>query len=62
MKVFAALQVVTLEELKQGGTKQIPINETPPTLCKEHDEPLKHFCFDCNRPICHDCVIDGRSY
>ena len=61
MKVFAAHQVVSLEELKQGGAKQIPINETPPTLCKEHDEPLKIFCFDCNQLICRDCVIDGHT-
>lgn len=61
MRVFAAHQVVTLVELKQGDARQIPINEVPPTVCKEHDEPMKIFCFDCNRLICRDCVIDGHT-
>ena len=61
MKVFAGHQIVTLEELKLGGPNRIPINEIPPTLCKEHDEPWKIFCFDCNRLICRDCVIDGHT-
>ena len=60
-KTFAGHQVVTLVELKQGGARQIPINEAPPTLCKEHDDPMKIFCFDCNRLICRDCVIDGHT-
>ena len=60
-KTFAGHQVVTLVELKQGGARQIPINEAPPTLCKEHDEPMKIFCFDCKRLICRDCVIDGHT-
>ena len=57
LKVFAGHQVVTLEELKMGGAKQIPLKEAPPMLCKDHDEQLKIFCFDCNRLICRDCII-----
>ena len=61
LKVFAGHQVVTLEELKMGGAKQIPLKEAPPMLCKDHDEQLKIFCFDCNRLICQHCVIYGHS-
>ena len=61
LKVFAGHQVVTLEELKMGGAKQIPLKEAPPMLCKDHDEQLKIFCFDCNRLICRDCIIYGHS-
>ena len=57
MKVFAGHQVVTLEELKMGGAKQIPLKEAPPMQCKDHDEQLKIFCFDCNCLICRDCII-----
>ena len=60
LKVFAGHQMVTLEELKMGGAKQIPLKEAPPMLCKGHDEQLKIFCFDCNRLICRDCVIYGH--
>ena len=57
MKVFAGHDVVTLQELKEGGAKVIPLKEAPPPVCKDHDEQLKIFCFDCNRLICRDCII-----
>ena len=57
MKVFASHKVVTLQELKEEGAKAIPLKETPPSMCIDHDEQLKIFCFDCNRLICRDCII-----
>ena len=57
MKVFAGHKVVTLQELKEGGAKAIPLKEAPPPACKDHEEPLKIFCFDCNHLICRDCII-----
>ena len=61
MKVFAGHQVMTLEEFKMGGTKEIPLKEAAPMLCQDHDEQLKIFCFDCNCLICRDCVIYEHS-
>ena len=57
LKVFAGHKVVTLQELKEGGAKAIPMKEAPPSMCKDHDEPLKIYCFDCNHLICRDCVL-----
>ena len=57
LKVFAGHKVVTLQELKKGGAKTIPLKEAPPSMCKDHGEQLKIFCFDCNRLICRDCTI-----
>ena len=57
MKVFAGHDVVTLQELKEGGAKEIPLKEGPPSMCEKHDEPLKIFCFDCSSLICRDCVL-----
>ena len=57
MKVFASHKVLTIEELKEEGAKGIPLKETPPLMCTDHDEQLKIFCFDCNRLICRDCII-----
>ena len=57
MKVFATHKVVTLQELKEGGAKEFPQNETSPPMCKDHDEQLKIYCFDCNCLICRDCII-----
>ena len=61
MKVFAGHKVVTLQELKEGGAKEIPLKEAPPSMCKDHDEQLKIFCFDCNHLICRDCVIRDHA-
>jgi len=57
LKVFAGHKVVTLQELKEGGAKEIPLKEAPPSVCKDHDEQLKIYCFDCSCLICRDCII-----
>ena len=57
LKVFAGHKVVTLQELKEGGAKEIPLKEAPPSMCKDHDEQLKIYCFDCSCLICRDCII-----
>ena len=57
MKVFTSHKVVTLEELKKGGAKQILVSRPPPPKCPIHDELMKIFCFDCNRLICRDCIV-----
>ena len=61
MKMFATHKVVTLQELKEGGPKGIPLKEAPPSMCKDHDEQLKIYCFDCNHLICRDCVISDHA-
>ena len=55
--VFAGHVVSTLEELKEGGVKELSVVDTPPKKCTDHDEPKKIFCFDCNHLICRDCVV-----
>ena len=63
IKVFAGHKISTLEELKQGETKDILIKKPPPPTCKDHDEQMKIYCFDCNRLICRDCiVIDHKEH
>ena len=63
MKSFAGHVVSTLEELKQGGVKELSVVDTPAQKCPDHDEPLKIFCFDCKQLICRDCVIfDHRDH
>ena len=65
LKVFAGHKVATLEELKMGGAKDVPLKEAPPPKCPEHDELMKIFCMDCNRLICRDCTVtdhNGHSY
>ena len=49
MKVFTSHKVVTLEELKKGGAKQILVSKPPPPKCPIHEEPMKAYCFDCSQ-------------
>ena len=60
-KTFAGHKVVTLQELKEGGAKEIALKEAPPSMCKNHDEQLKIYCFDCSCLICRDCVISNHA-
>ena len=65
LKPFAGHKVATLEELKMGGAKDVPLKEAPPPKCPDHGEPMKIFCFDCNSLICRDCTLidhNGHSY
>ena len=57
LKVFAGHVVASLEDLKKGGAKNIPLKEAPPPKCSDHDQLSKIFCFDCNCLICRDCTI-----
>ena len=57
LKPFAGHKVTSLEELKKGETKEILIKKPPPPTCKDHDEQMKIYCFDCNRLICRDCIV-----
>ena len=52
---------MTLQELKEGGAKAIPLKEAPPPMCKDHNEQLKIYCFDCNHLICRDCIISDHA-
>ena len=63
LKVFSSHVVASLEDLKKGGVKNIPLKSAPPLKCSKHDKTLKLFCFDCDRIICHDCtIIDHKEH
>ena len=57
LKVFAGHVVASLEDLKKGGIRNIPLKEAPTPKCPDHDKSLKIFCFDCDCLICRDCTI-----
>ena len=57
IKPFAGHKVTGLEELKKGESKEILIKKPLPPTCKDHDEQMKIYCFDCNRLICRDCIV-----
>ena len=57
LRVFVGHVVASLEDLKKGGAKNIPLKEAPPPKCPDHNKSIKIFCFDCNCLICRDCTI-----
>ena len=57
LKVFTGHVVASLEDLKSGGAKNIPLKEAPPLKCPDHDQVIKIFCFNCDCLICRDCTI-----
>ncbi len=62
---FPDHRVQSLAELREGGVmNSLPVNAErpqPPGKCPDHEEPLKLFCFDCNRLICRDCTVIEHS-
>ena len=65
MKVFAGHAISTLDELKQGGVKELTFESPSPPKCEDHEELKKIFCFDCNKLICRDCIViehAGHNY
>ncbi len=62
MRAFAGHKTVTLDELKEGGAKEIK-EEPSLQMCKTHKEPMKIYCFTCCCLICRDCtVIDHAEH
>ena len=60
-KSFPGHKVVTFDELKEGGVKEIVTHESPLQTCKEHDQPMNMYCFDCSSLICPHCTIIDHS-
>ena len=60
MKAFASHEVNSLQDLKQGRTKEIAVKEPPTKKCHTHEEPLMIYCFDCNSLICRDCTVTAH--
>ena len=59
-KTFPGHKVVTFDELKEGGVKEIVTQESPLQTCKEHDQPMNMYCFDCSSLICPHCTIKAH--
>ena len=65
LRVFAGHAISTLDNLKQGGVKELTFESPPPPKCEDHEELKKIFCFDCNKLICRDCIViehAGHNY
>ena len=48
---------------RRAAAAHLPLKETPPPMCPEHDKTMKIFCFDCNRVIFRNCLLyDHREH
>ena len=61
MKAFAGHKTVTLNELKEGGVKEIIKEEPLLPMCKIHKEAMKIYRFTCSCPICQDCTVKDHT-
>ena len=64
-KSFPGHKVVSLDELKEGGVKEVISQEPSFESCKVHKEPMKIYCFTCCSLVCRDCTIKdhlGHNY
>ena len=61
LKVFAGHEVSSLEDLKEGGVREIMAKLPPPPTCKVHEEQAKIYCYDCKSLICRDCVVKDHK-
>ncbi|XP_039959311.1 brain tumor protein isoform X2 [Bactrocera neohumeralis] len=57
MRCFENHEVVKLEDL-QKSTADKPLTIHKPLFCNVHSaENLKYYCFNCQIPVCNDCLI-----
>ncbi|XP_036342447.1 brain tumor protein-like isoform X1 [Rhagoletis pomonella] len=57
MRCFENHEVVKLEDL-QKATADKPLTIHKPLFCNVHTaENLKYYCFNCQIPVCNDCLI-----
>ena len=59
--MFVGHEISTLDELKEGGARNIVAKLPPPPTCKVHEEQAKIYCYDCNSLICRDCVVKDHK-
>ena len=63
IKTFKYHEVASLDDLKHGRAKPIPVKESPTKKCLVHGEPLTIYCYDCDNLICRDCTVkDHRDH
>ena len=64
-KMYPGHEVSTLEELREGGAKDIIVQEPSFQSCDVHEQPMNIYCYDCKSLICRDCTIKdhfGHNY
>ena len=65
VRSLLSYEVASLEDLKHGRAKPIPVEEPPTEMCMIHKQPFIIFCSDCEKPICQHCTLKdhlGHNY
>ncbi|XP_073828786.1 E3 ubiquitin-protein ligase meiotic P26 isoform X3 [Musca autumnalis] len=58
MRCFENHEVVRLEDLQKTSDGDKPLIIHKPLYCNVHtSENLKYYCFNCQIPVCNDCLI-----
>ena len=67
MHVFSSHEVVSIDSLRttigKSTTDSLPVVPQEVTCSKHKDEPLKHYCHECHKLACRDCIlIDHKDH
>ena len=65
VRSFFGHKIASLEDLKHGRAKPIPVEEPPTEMCTIHKQPFIIFCSDCEKLICQHCTLKdhlGHNY
>ena len=60
MKVLSGHSVVSIEDVRKSiADSEIvsPILPPEPMACKEHQEQLRMYCYECSQLVCRDCLL-----
>lgn len=58
MRCFENHEVLKLEDLQKSSLADKPMTIHKPLFCSVHtSENLKYYCFNCQIPVCNDCLI-----
>ncbi len=61
LRIYSGHKTVSLDELKEGGAKEIMKEEPPLQMCTNHDELMKIYCFTCSCIMCLYCTLIDHS-
>ena len=53
---FTSHQILGVEDVATTASKLVPLKEQPTMECSSHGEPLKVYCNNCDKLVCHLCT------
>ena len=62
LQIFLTHEVASLEDLKHGRARPVPVKEPPTKKYLVHEKPLTIYCYNCDSLICQHCMLNHRDH